>query len=268
MPTITWTGGAGDGKWATTGNWSSNSVPVTGDDVRIELGSDAITAGLSQGAVNLASLRISFNGTIGSTSTPLTIGCNSGSVIVTGTGSQYKIAAGTGGISRLIFNPKSFSTLFLAGGTTSSLELATSGMCEVDASAVVTTLYTTGCGVAIAYNATAITTLQNTRANVSSYRNITTANTGPSAITATLLTAAITTSNVSPMGRLNHKSSGTIGSSVVQPFGMADAYGSTYQFTVTNRTNYASYTRNFDVSETAKVTFTNVASTIATEINY
>lgn len=259
MPSKYWTGGANDGNWSTAGNWNGG-VPVTGDDVFIEEGSQAITLGLSQGSVNLASLRISFSGSVGTSSTPLTIGCNSGTVSISGNGSFYKITAGTGGISKIIFNPKANCTFYLAGGTTTTLETGDAGLVEIDGAAVVTNIFANGAGINIAYNATAVTALTNTRSNVATYRPVTTVTTGPSAITSTWGTqATIGTSTVQPMGRLNHKSNGTITTSVVQPLGAADALGSTYSFTVTNRTNYNGYVRNFDHQETAKITFTNNA---------
>lgn len=266
MPNKFWTGGANDGNWSTAGNWSPSGAPVTGDDVYVEEGSQNITLGLSQGSVNLASLRISFNGTIGTASTPLTIGCNSGTVNITGTGSFYKITAGTGGISKIVYNPKGNSTLYIAGGTTTTLETGGIGLVEIDSAAVVTNIYSNGAGINIGYNATVVTTFVNTRSAVSSYRPITTLTTGPGALTTTLGTlATVNSSTVQPMGRHNHKSQGTITTSVVQPDGMADAYGNTYAFTVTNRTNYNGYNRNFDHQETAKITFTNASAPIGME---
>lgn len=260
-----WNGSANDGNWSNASNWTGG-VPITGGDVFIEEGSQNITSGLSNAGVNLNSLRISFNGTIGTSSTPLTIGCNSGTVVITGGGSFYKIFAGTGGISKIQFAPKNNGILYLAGGTTTTLETGTNGLVEVDAAAVVTNLYANGAGVNMGYNATGVTLANNTKSAFSTYRPITTLNTGPSAITITNgASATITTSTVQPMGRLNHKSQGTITTSIVQPDGMADAYGSTYAITVTNRTNYAGYGRNFDKGEVAKITFTNSASAIGME---
>jgi len=266
MATVRWTGGANDGNWSTGGNWSTASAPITGDDVYVEEGSQNITLGLSNAGVNLASLRISFNGTVGTSSTPLTIGCNSGTVVITGGGSFYKIYAGTGGISKIQFNPKNNGILYLAGGTTTTLETGNNGLIEVDAAAVVTNIYANGSGINMGYNATGVTLLNNTKSVVSTYRPTTTLNIGPSAIVVTNGTlATITTSTVQPMGRLNHKSQGTITTSIVQPDGMADAFGSTYAFTVTNSTSYVGYGRNFDKGETSKVTFTNSTAIIGGE---
>jgi len=67
MSILYWTGGAEDGDWTSTGNWSTAVVPVTGDDVTIDRTTDNITLNLDQSAVLLDSLTItsSFQGTIG-----------------------------------------------------------------------------------------------------------------------------------------------------------------------------------------------------------
>lgn len=265
MATKYWTNANANGDWSVAGNWSPSGVPVTGDDVFIEQGSDAIIAGLNQTAVNLASLRISFMGSIGTSTTPLTISC-SGNVVITGGGSMYKINAGTSGISKLIFNPKMNSNCFLGGGTFTTVEAARVGLLDIDAACVVTNLYANGCGITIGANATAITLIENTLSVMQSYRGVTTLRVGPSAsYTSKGTAAAIGTSTVEPMGRLNHQSQSTITTSIVKPDGIATAVGNVYAFTVTNRTNYVGYAANFDKGETARITFTNAVSAIGME---
>ena len=58
---------AGPNDWSVAANWSTNAVPVTGDNVLITGTSTPILYGLGQSAVTLASLQIdaSFTGTIG-----------------------------------------------------------------------------------------------------------------------------------------------------------------------------------------------------------
>ena len=44
---------AGTGDYGVAGNWSTGTVPVNGDSVRIPAGSPAITGSLNQSAVTL-----------------------------------------------------------------------------------------------------------------------------------------------------------------------------------------------------------------------
>lgn len=57
----------GPNHWDNAVNWSGGAVPVNSDDVFLEDSSDAITFGLAQSAVTLASLNVaaSFTGTLG-----------------------------------------------------------------------------------------------------------------------------------------------------------------------------------------------------------
>lgn len=52
------TAGGGPSDWNTPRNWSGDAVPVSGDDVVVDLGEWPILYGLSQAAVNLASLKV------------------------------------------------------------------------------------------------------------------------------------------------------------------------------------------------------------------
>ena len=74
MATVYWIGTATDGDWNTTSNWSTGSLPVSGDDVIIDRTSDTINLNIDQSAVTLDSLRITsgFTGQIGSVSTAST----------------------------------------------------------------------------------------------------------------------------------------------------------------------------------------------------
>ena len=67
-----------DGDWTNTNNWSGGAVPVAGDDVYIESGTQTIDTNLGQSAVKVASLNIAknFTGQIGTTSTALDIGAD------------------------------------------------------------------------------------------------------------------------------------------------------------------------------------------------
>ena len=67
LVTVVTTANTGPGSWTNALNWSTGSVPVTGDDVTIDYESVPITDGLAQSAVTLNSLTITaaFTGTIG-----------------------------------------------------------------------------------------------------------------------------------------------------------------------------------------------------------
>ena len=68
--------------WGNTANWSTGSIPTTGDTVYILAGSQNITASLDQHLVTLANLVIGvgFTGTIGTTSAYLQIGATTWTV--------------------------------------------------------------------------------------------------------------------------------------------------------------------------------------------
>ena len=63
----TTTSSAGPSHWDDADNWSTNTVPTTGDDVIIDQGDDDIKYGLDQNSIDLQSLRITntFSGTLG-----------------------------------------------------------------------------------------------------------------------------------------------------------------------------------------------------------
>lgn len=67
MATRTWLGASAD--WNSTSNWSGGAVPVDGDDVVFNSGSQNATTNLDQSAVNLGSLSIfaGYTGNVGAT---------------------------------------------------------------------------------------------------------------------------------------------------------------------------------------------------------
>jgi hypothetical protein len=263
MATRTWTDGGADGDWSNTANWSGGAVPVDGDDVVIGDTTRAITAGLNQAGVDLASLKITGGASIGSSSTPLTIGV-SGTLTWSGTGSYIKIKADTtDGITRAVIQPTGGGTAYLSGGTFDQVE-GGSGLVDIDATAVVTTALGAGAGWSIAYNATGITTFTLAKGTATTKRSIGTADVGPGALLVTQLTAGISTKvTVQPGGYFNHQASGTIAHSEVRPDGKANAAHTPYSgFTVTNRTNFRGFKENFNL-ESVSVTFDNAATTVA-----
>jgi len=77
MATCIWLGddAGNEGDWSVAANWDGG-VPGNGDDAVLQHSSQSVTAGLAQGAIDLASLRIdqSFTGQIGDADTYLVIG--------------------------------------------------------------------------------------------------------------------------------------------------------------------------------------------------
>ena len=57
------TASAGPNHWDTAANWSPSGVPITGDDVRFEIGDSDCLYGLDQTGVTLASLNIAMTWT-------------------------------------------------------------------------------------------------------------------------------------------------------------------------------------------------------------
>ena len=239
MPTNEWTGGANDGNWQTAGNWSLGAAPVSNDDVIVAYGSQNITSGLSNAAVDLNSLTITFAGSIGTASTPLTIavsGTSGATLRYAGSGSYCKITAGTNGIDRAIIAPKGNGTFYASGGTYAILEAGKNGIIEADA--VITTLYSAGAGCRINYSATAVSTAILAKGNHTFNRSCATMTIGPGAIVTNNLAAAISASvTIEPGGKLVHNSTGTIASVVGKTDGVAVA--GSLPFTVTNRTLWA-----------------------------
>jgi len=93
-----------DGDWGNTASWTTATVPITGDDVIFPSNNQvSVTSGLSQGAVDLASLVIhpGYGGDVGLTGTHLTISATK--VLHEGTGTLF-YTDGTGTTDRVIVN--------------------------------------------------------------------------------------------------------------------------------------------------------------------
>jgi len=63
---VAWTGAAGDNQWTTPGNWSTNALPGSGDDVTINLNTNP-TIQLSSGTPSVHSLTIAAGTTLATT---------------------------------------------------------------------------------------------------------------------------------------------------------------------------------------------------------
>ncbi|MBS0265753.1 MAG: hypothetical protein JSS02_27730, partial [Planctomycetes bacterium] len=116
VSSVTWTGAAGDGKWTTAGNWSSNTLPGPDDDViinapnneTIQLSSASVTIKSLQALTNLeitgSSLRVTsgvsqISGTLTLSTSLLTVDGAGTSLIATGatTADGSSLAARNGG---------------------------------------------------------------------------------------------------------------------------------------------------------------------------
>lgn len=129
---------SGQTDWSQVAAWTdgiggAGTVPVSTDTVIFDTGSDAVTNGLSNAAVDLTSLSFTpgFTGSVGNSGTSLNIAVfqtSTGILTYAGSGTAY-ITAGTNGIwtARVTGNGK----LFLTGGTITILEV-TRGLCDVN----------------------------------------------------------------------------------------------------------------------------------------
>ena len=113
----TWTGGAGDGNWDTSGNWSNN-VPVSAGTAVID-GAVSITGGApSQPDVERLYVAQTYTGAIGSTGTPLEIDCSEVSIDNSSGGStHYLHLTGATHASKTVMvdGLKTGSALYLSG---------------------------------------------------------------------------------------------------------------------------------------------------------
>ena len=127
---------SGSVNWNSTASWSATnggvsgaSVPVSGDNVYILNGSANINSGLSQTGVDLASLTVQFNGTIGTESTSLSLGSVTTCNFFAGSTSVAYIDAVTA------------STINMYEGTQASVSIGTSASGKWDFNVADGTLY-------------------------------------------------------------------------------------------------------------------------------
>jgi hypothetical protein len=259
VATRRWTGGSNNGSWSDAGNWSGAAVPVTADDVIIDVTNQSITGGLNQTGVALASLTVLSGVNIGGNGSALVIGVT-GTARFAGTGSIY-ISADTGvqTIAKAVVQGKGAPTVYFTGGTVTTLEVAEGASAYVQSGCVVTTVNCAG-GLTLESNGTGVTTLEQDGGSVISYRNIATLNeAGDSGTTCRLVTsAAITTAaTIRGSARYVHNSSGTITLITVHPSAVATSNGGTHNFTVTNAYRWYGATLFDSDTEPASVTYSN-----------
>ena len=52
LSAVTWTGGGGDNNWDTAANWSTDSVPTSGDDVTINIAANVVHSDNDDDSIN------------------------------------------------------------------------------------------------------------------------------------------------------------------------------------------------------------------------
>jgi hypothetical protein len=52
LSAVTWTGGGGDNNWDTAANWSTDSVPTSGDDVTIKIAANVVHSDNDNDSIN------------------------------------------------------------------------------------------------------------------------------------------------------------------------------------------------------------------------
>ena len=157
MATKVWSGT--DGNWGTAGNWSPSGVPVNGDDVIFNTGSQAVT-GSDQSAVTLDSLTVTddYTGDIGSSSTSMSINATEvrlsggGNIYLNGTYTDMHVlnqpATGDGcdldgSITNLYWSAGNM-TLASTLSVTTAYFVASVGTCTIETSVSITAAFMTG----------------------------------------------------------------------------------------------------------------------------
>lgn len=216
MAVRTWVGSV-TGLWTTAGNWLENSVPVNGDDLIFGAAATRAPDPIDQGTINPDSLSIqpTYRYSFGTSGSPIILGTIPLANLCSGSNLIHLNASAT-----LSFVKLMQGQVLLMKGTWAGLYGIGSGLLDVDGAAI-TNSQIRGLRVKMGAGATP-TRMTLDRASVESSRNITALDlinsqaltTGTAAIT-TLLNA----------GRLNHRSTGTIGTmyatgrAVVDPTG-------------------------------------------------
>lgn len=227
MATKYWTGGAGDGNWATAGNWDTSGAPSGTDTIIFDRDVGPPTSGLAQGALTPAVFTITpaFKSSI----TGLVLG-NTTTATIAGTGSSYQIQFGA--VTTLaIETPTGVSVTIPSGGTITTLNVSGA---TVDCQTVVTTLNNGQTGIVdLSASGTAVTTIDNA-GRVTCRRNVTTLRCqGTDSQTVTLGSVTVTTGEMNGWCNWNHRSSGTITTLNARPKGTFSVAGAPGNPTIT-----------------------------------
>lgn len=254
---LNWTGAASDGNFSTANNWNDLATgvaaltsPASGDSCYINQTSSAITAGLSQGAVDLVTLALGpgFTGSIGAIGTSLTIAVTT-QLTYAARCSICNITAGTSGIA--LASVGGAGTVSIVGGTTTLLVVGPSGNVNVGASAVVTGLDNSGS--VTADTGTAFTTTKCGAGTLVSARNLGTLIMGGQAVVRATNAATLTAGYVLSGSTLIWNSTGT--ATLIETFagGTSTARGALVGFTITTETVHPGAAYSFD-AETVNIT--------------
>jgi hypothetical protein len=273
MASLYWTGTT-SGDWSVTTNWSTGSIPANGDEVVIDGRSTrAITSGLAQSAVTVASLRIDLSNVydVGLAATPLAIGATKVEIGRSETGganasgaSLIHINFGTVQATVYVYDTNTSGSsglepLVIRGTHASNALHVYDGVVGVATAdpghvATVATINVEGGKLRIADGCT-LTTINQTDGLIELDSAFTTLNQTAGEIT-TRGTGAITTANVA--GTANLMSTGTITTLNIYGNGIADFSGNATARTVTNCNKYGDNARiNARTAAPLAITFTN-----------
>lgn len=226
MATQVWSGGAGDGNFATAGNWVSGVAPGNGDTAIINSTNSNIL-GTATGFTTITLIVTSgYGGIIGSDGNALTFGSIT-ALTYAGRGAAARLGC-AGTVAAAYFHHSSFASVFISTGTWTLIENS-AGQMDIAAAAPLVTLRNTSGTITIGYNATAITALTS-GGPVTCKRNITTANLERAQLThqdngVTTYTLC-TTVNVHNGATYNKQSGGTDTTLTVFPGGAFTIVGS------------------------------------------
>jgi hypothetical protein len=202
-----WDGSAGDEDWSNGTNWSTSVAPVSKDYAILSTGSQDVSTGLGQSAVNLNAIYIGedWTGTLDQLSVnaaKVAINKRTGSVSLNGILDEVTI-----------YNTDAGSAAVALDGTIRNLRiLGTRGTVTIAASAALTTVDITPskhktAQLSIGASVTGLTTINaGGRTEISLASSCTTVNLTGSATLKTTGTAAITTLNMGDESTLLHQS--------------------------------------------------------------
>ena len=266
-----------NGDWTNTANWSTGSVPATGDTVYILSGAQQIITNLNQSSVTLAALYIGqgFTGAIGSASAYLQIGatlCYIGVPITgpsQGNGSgRVKIDFGSVQTAVLVQNTSNSTTdaglepVRLIGTNASNAINVLSGTVGIGTtypteSTTVATVGVTGGTVNLGFGVSWTTANVSTGGRINTNTAGTTLTVGSGGTATTNGSVAITTVNVTGTANLNHRAS-TMSTTINVFAGNCNFSGNPATSTVTTLNFYGGSQVNVSPANPTHITFTNL----------
>lgn len=228
MPTVTWTGGAGDNNWATGANWSGGSAPSAADTVRFDNGSSDVATG--PGAAIALTALIVTNGYSGNWTGLVTLDTIT-TLTINGAGTLYRLSA-PATTANLYLNPQ--TTVSHEGGTWATVYASGSGNVNRSGTGA-WTAYDVLPGVKVTATSSNQTFGSGTNGgtivtagNITTYRG-----TGGDRLTTTGTAAVGTLATIGNGSIFNHLSSGTIAELDAQAGSAFPCNGSPKDFTIT-----------------------------------